>query len=203
MPDPIPSPSSPSPGSSSLRPGSPRWRSSRTLPLLLALAVLVADQWSKSWVLSHLEPGRLHPFLPGLLALQRVSNTGAAFSLFKNSVGILGLVSLAVSAAVLLWILWKPPHGLWPSLALGFLLGGAAGNGLDRWNHGAVTDFLATVPFSFPVFNLADVAINLAVACFALDQLAAFLPRRTGPGSARSRENQGSGRDVGPGGNHG
>ena len=203
MPDPIPSPSSPSPGSSSLGPRSPRWRSSRILPLLLALAVLVADQWSKSWVLSHLEPGRLHPFLPGLLALQRVSNTGAAFSLFKNSVGILGLVSLAVSAAVLLWILWKPPHGLWPSLALGFLLGGAAGNGLDRWNHGAVTDFLATVPFSFPVFNLADVAINLAVACFALDQLAAFLPRRPGPGSTRSRDSQGSGRGVGPGGNHG
>jgi signal peptidase II len=173
------------------------------VPLLLALAVLIADQWSKSWVLSHLEPGRLYPFLPGLLALQRVSNTGAAFSLFRDSVQVLAVVSLAVSAAVLLWILWKPPHGLWPSLALGFLLGGAAGNGLDRWNHGAVTDFLATVPFSFPVFNLADVAINLAVACFALDQLAAFLPRRSGPGSSRSRGRQGSGRGAGPGGSHG
>lgn len=163
------------------------------------MAVLIADQWSKSWVLSHLEPGRLHPFLPGLLALQRVSNTGAAFSLFRDSVQILGVVSLAVSAAVLLWILWIPPHGLWPRLALGFLLGGALGNGLDRWNHGAVTDFLATVPFSFPVFNLADVAINLAVACFAFDQLAAFLPPRSGPGSHRSRGSQGSGRGAGPG----
>ena len=203
MPDPIPSPATSSPDSTDPGPGSPRSRSGRALPLLLALVVLMADQWSKSWVLSHLQAGRLYPFLPGLLALQRVSNTGAAFSLFRDSVQILGVVSLAVSAAVLLWMLWKPPHGLWPTLALGFLLGGAAGNGLDRWNHGAVTDFLATVPFTFPVFNLADVAINLAVACFALDQLAAFLPRRTGPGSARSRENQGSARDVGPGGNHG
>jgi signal peptidase II len=201
--DPIPkitttSPDSPAPG-----PGTPRSRSDRGLPLLLALAVLIADQWSKSWVLSNLEPGRLYPFLPGLLALQRVSNTGAAFSLFRDSVQVLAVVSLAVSAAVLLWILWKPPHGLWPSLALGFLLGGAAGNGLDRWNHGAVTDFLATVPFSFPVFNLADVAINLAVACFALDQLAAFLPRHSGPGSSRSRGRQGSGRGAGTGGSHG
>jgi signal peptidase II len=165
--------------------------------------VLIADQWSKSWVLTHLQPGKLYPFLPGLLGLQRVSNTGAAFSLFRDSVQILGVVSLAVSAAVLLWILWKPPQGLWPRLALGFLLGGAAGNGLDRWNHGAVTDFLATLPFSFPVFNLADVAINLAVACFALDQLAVFLPRRSGPGSHRSRTSQGSGRGIGPGGSHG
>ena len=203
MPDPIPNNATTSPDSPAPGPGSPRSRSDRGLPLLLALAVLIADQWSKSWVLSHLEPGRLYPLLPGLLALQRVSNTGAAFSLFRDSVQVLAVVSLAVSAAVLLWILWKPPHGLWPSLALGFLLGGAAGNGLDRWNHGAVTDFLATVPFSFPVFNLADVAINLAVACFALDQLAAFLPRRSGPGSSRSRGRQGSGRGAGPGGSHG
>ncbi len=201
--DPIPNNATTSPDSPAPVPGRPRSRSDRGLPLLLALAVLIADQWSKSWVLSNLEPGRLYPFLPGLLALQRVSNTGAAFSLFRDSVQVLALVSLAVSAAVLLWILWKPPHGLWPSLALGFLLGGAAGNGLDRWNHGAVTDFLATVPFSFPVFNLADVAINLAVACFALDQLAAFLARRSGPGSSRSRGRQGSGRGAGPGGSHG
>jgi signal peptidase II len=203
MPEPIPSTATATPDSTPVGPGTPRSRSGRALPLLLALAVLVADQWSKSWVLSHLPAGRQYPFLPGLLALQRVSNTGAAFSLFRDSVQILGVVSLAVSAAVLLWILWKPPHGLWPSLALGFLLGGAAGNGLDRWIHGAVTDFLATVPFSFPVFNLADVAINLAVACFALDQLADFLPRRSGPGSPRSRRSQGSGRGAGPGGSHG
>ena len=98
-------------------PGSPRNRPGRALPLLLALAVLGADQASKAWVISHLAPGRLQPFLPGLLALQRVSNTGAAFSLFQDSVQILGLVSLLVSAGVLLWILLNPPHGIWPSLA--------------------------------------------------------------------------------------
>jgi hypothetical protein len=53
------------------------------------------------------------------------------------------------------------------------------------------------------VFNLADVAINLAVACFALDQLATFLPRRSGPGSSRSRGKQGSGRGAGLDDSHG
>jgi len=203
MPGSIPTPIPDAPRSSPALSGPPPPRSSRGLPLLLALGVLVADQLSKAWVLSHLPAGTVHPFLPGLLALQRVSNTGAAFSLFTDSVQILGVVSVAVSAGLLLWILWKPPHGRWPSLALGFLLGGAAGNGLDRLIHGAVTDFLATVPFAFPVFNLADVAINLAVACFAIDQLAAVLPRRSGRARQRSRRMPASETGEGPAGRHG
>jgi signal peptidase II len=66
----------------------------------------------------------------------------------------------------------RPPERTRQALALGLLLGGAAGNGLDRWRLGSVVDFLALVPVPFPVFNLADVAINLAVVAFVLDLLA-------------------------------
>jgi signal peptidase II len=134
--------------------------------MALALAVLALDQLTKFWALNHLAPGRAVPFWPGLLDLLLVRNTGAAFSLFTNAPRVLGLVSLAVSAGVLVWLLRRPPRGPWEGLALGFLLGGALGNGLDRWRLGAVIDFLALVPIAFPVFNLADVAINLAVLCF-------------------------------------
>jgi len=115
--------------------------------------------------------------VPGLLNLQLVSNTGAAFSLFTGAPKLLGLVSLVVSAAVLFWILRQPLTGPWQSLGFGFLLGGAVGNGLDRWRIGAVVDFLALVPIQFPVFNLADVAINLAVLCFLVHLTR---PRRSG-----------------------
>jgi len=54
---------------------------------------------------------------------------------------------------------------------MGLLLGGAIGNGLDRWRLGSVVDFLEFVPIAFPVFNVADVAINLAVACLVIDLL--------------------------------
>ena len=57
-------------------------------------------------------------------------------------------------------------------LALGFLLGGTIGNGIDRWRLGHVTDFLELVPIQFPIFNWANVAINLAVLCFAIDAFA-------------------------------
>ncbi|MFM9071915.1 MAG: signal peptidase II [Cyanobium sp.] len=140
----------------------------RRLALAVALLVVVADQLSKRWALDHLPPGQSQGFLPGLLNLQLVSNTGAAFSLFTGAPQLLGLVSLLASGAVLVWILRQPLHGRWESLGLGFLLGGALGNGLDRWRIGSVVDFLALVPIQFPVFNLADVAINLAVLCLVV-----------------------------------
>jgi signal peptidase II len=140
----------------------------RQLSLAVALAVVAADQLSKFWALRHLSPGRPTPFWPGLLNLQLVRNTGAAFSLLTGAPHLLGLVSFGVSAGVVVWILRRPLRGPWESLALGFLLGGALGNGLDRWRLGAVIDFLAFVPMAFPVFNLADVAINLAVLCFVV-----------------------------------
>lgn len=149
-------------------PPPPRVAFWRRLALALSLGVVALDQLSKHWALTHLSPGRAEAFWPGLLQLQLVRNTGAAFSLFTGLPWLLGVVSLVVSVGVLLWILRRPSRGPWESLALGFLLGGALGNGLDRWRLGAVVDFLALEPISFPVFNLADVAINLAVLCYLL-----------------------------------
>jgi signal peptidase II len=80
-------------------------------------------------------------------------------------------VSLLVSIGIAVWIQRQEQLTLTRSLGVGLLLGGALGNGLDRWRLGYVVDFLALVPVSFPVFNLADVAINLAVLCFAIELL--------------------------------
>ena len=145
---------------------------------LVALLVVVIDQASKLWAVNALPFAQEIPFLPGLLQFCRVNNTGAAFSLFSGSTPVLALVSLAVGVGVALLLLRQPPTKPLPALALGFLLGGAVGNGIDRWRLGAVIDFLEFVPISFPVFNVADVAINLAVLCFVIDLLAGL--RREG-----------------------
>ncbi|MEB3331228.1 MAG: signal peptidase II [Synechococcaceae cyanobacterium] len=141
----------------------------------MAAGVIGLDQFSKLWAVETLRQGQIRPLLPGLLQLQRVSNTGAAFSLFSQSTLMLALVSGAVSLGIILWILMRPPQRFWPALALALLLAGAAGNGIDRWRLGAVIDFLEFVPIHFPIFNLADIAINAAVACFLIDLIA--LPR--------------------------
>ncbi|MEB3262874.1 MAG: signal peptidase II [Synechococcus sp.] len=141
------------------------------LGLAAAALVLALDQLSKHWAVTHLADGQVHPFLAGVLQLRLVYNTGAAFSLFTGSTAALGLVSFLVALGLVVWLLSQPRMGPWQLAGCSVLLGGALGNGLDRWRLGAVVDFLEFVPVSFPVFNLADVAINVAVACFALDLL--------------------------------
>ena len=101
----------------------------------------------------------------------------AAGVLLWNLRGILielfGSVVIAVALSSLVSSL-EQRLGLrrWQALGVGLLLGGAIGNGLDRWRLGTVVDFLEFVPFQFPIFNLADAAINLAVAALAIDVLA-------------------------------
>ena len=135
----------------------------------LSVLMVVLDQLSKHWARGALIPGEPMPFVPGVLQLTLVRNTGAAFSLFRESSLLLGLLSFAVAVGVSIWIWREARRGLWMGLALGFLLGGTIGNGIDRWRLGHVTDFLELVPIQFPIFNWADIAINLAVLCFAID----------------------------------
>lgn len=146
-------------------------RAARRITLLIAASVVTLDQLSKAWAVAHLPAGVIRPWLPGVLAHQLVYNRGAAFSMLSNAQPLLALISAAVVIALGLWLLRQSQMSRLQMLAIGLLLGGAAGNGIDRWRTGAVVDFLALVPIDFPVFNLADVAINLAVACFAIDLL--------------------------------
>ena len=148
-----------------------RSRRLQTLSLILAVLVVLVDQLSKAWVEAALPPGVVRRWLPGVMDLQLVYNRGAAFSLFSGATTLLALISAAVAIVLVVWLLsLRQPRPL--QLTAGaLLLGGTVGNGLDRWRFGAVVDFLALVPIDFPVFNLADVAINLAVICFALDLL--------------------------------
>ena len=140
--------------------------------LLISFFLVLVDQLSKSWARQQLDFGMAKTFIPGLLQLRLVNNTGAAFSLFSDSTALLGVLSLGVAMGLLIWLWRSQPMHIWQGLALAFLLGGTIGNGLDRWRLGHVTDFLELLPINFPIFNAADIAINVAVICFGIDALA-------------------------------
>ena len=137
---------------------------------LTALVVVVSDQLSKLWALQQLRGGSVMPLLPGLLQQRLVFNTGAAFSVLEGNAIGLGVVSAAVAVGLVFWIQTSGPLSRWQSLGLGLLLGGAIGNGLDRWRIGMVVDFLEFVPIHFPVFNLADAAITVGIGAYILAQ---------------------------------
>ncbi len=141
----------------------------RSTTLSIAAAIVLIDQLSKAALSAVLVDGKTMTAIPGILSLQLVHNSGAAFSLFSRSTELLGYLSLLVSVGILVWIGRQRAIPLWQGLATACLLGGTLGNGLDRWRLGYVVDFLALVPINFPIFNGADIAINLAVLCFGLD----------------------------------
>ena len=137
--------------------------------LFISTLVLISDQATKYLIVNNLDYNSSIFFLENILNFRLVHNTGAAFSLFSGATFVLGLISFIVSFILIIIIWKKSPFSLFKGIGFALLLGGSLGNGIDRWKLGYVIDFLEIVPFRFPIFNLADAAINLAVIFLLLD----------------------------------
>ena len=138
---------------------------------LISTSVIFVDQLSKFWVVKTLSGKQSITVIPNVLNIRLVKNTGAAFSLLQDSTYLLGILSLVVSLGLIVWIWRSKPLPILKGLGLSFLLGGCIGNGLDRWLLGYVNDFIELVPINFPIFNGADIAINLAVLCLIIENM--------------------------------
>lgn len=145
------------------------------LAYALAIAVIIADQASKAWVvrLPILGEG-LSRDVWGPLRLTLVENRGISFGLFQSDAGwgrwaLIGF-SLAVAIGLAVWV-GRAGRPL-VAAAVGLIIGGAIGNGIDRLRLGHVVDFIDVQALHFPwVFNLADSAINIGIALLLLDSL--------------------------------
>lgn len=145
---------------------------------IAALIGLVLDRLTKflvTYTLLLTIPPQTIPLVPGVFHLTYVVNTGAAFSLFNQGVGWLRWLSLAVSVALLVIAWFGPSWTRWEQAGYGFILSGALGNGIDRFVLNQVVDFLDFRLINFPIFNLADVFINVGIGCLLV---AAFRPPR-------------------------
>lgn len=143
----------------------------------VAIISLFLDQLTKYWVVQHFQIAETQPLWSGVFHLTYVRNTGAAFSLFTGKVEWLRWLSLVVSLGlVALGLGWFGLLNTFEQLGWGFVLGGAVGNGIDRFFSGSVVDFLDFRLIQFPVFNVADVSINLGIICLLI---AAFYPTQT------------------------
>ena len=139
--------------------------------LIISSIIVLADQASKFFVLNFLELGTDYSFIPYLIQFKLVRNHGAAFSIFSNYPEILGIVSFLVSIALIVVIIQQSSKGIVENLWISFLLGGSIGNGIDRWHYGYVIDFIKLIPINFPIFNIADISINIAVILLARNYL--------------------------------
>ena len=148
----------------------------RRAQILIALVVVVLDQVVKALVRARLEYGESVVVIPGLLNMTRVHNTGAAFGMldpidfpFKGLVMI--LVPLAALAALTIYAATLDLEQRLSRIGLSFVIGGAAGNLIDRVTAGYVLDFVDFYQgaWHFWAFNVADAAVNVGVGFMLLD----------------------------------
>jgi signal peptidase II len=146
--------------------------------ILTAVVTLVADQASKLWLLNGFDLARkgvvkVMPFFDLVLAW----NIGISFGWLQNDSQSAQIALMAVKAiAVVALAIWMARSHTWlATVALGLIIGGAIGNGIDRFAYGAVVDFalfhieIAGNTYNWYVFNLADVAIVAGVAALLYD----------------------------------
>jgi signal peptidase II len=140
----------------------------RVAPLLGAALVAALDQWIKRLVV---EARPDFTVIPGLFSVIYGTNTGVAFGLFRDFPLGVTLLGLVLFAGILIYIIRAAPtaDGL-ERAGLALLLGGAAGNLIDRFRRGYVVDYLDVYvgEYHWPAFNLADSAITVSVGLLVL-----------------------------------
>jgi signal peptidase II len=140
----------------------------------IAVGVFLIDQGVKSLVEGSMRVGQSISLVPGLLDITFIKNDGGAFGILGGS-RLLLLAGSAVAVVVVFWMLFSGKPTRLATIGCGLILGGAAGNLLDRLASGEVTDY---VHFSFwYIFNAADAAIVVGVGLLLLS---ALRPERTG-----------------------
>lgn len=136
--------------------------------LIVALSVVVLDQLSKYWILYEFLGQNSYVPMSEIFNVVRAWNTGVSFSMLNNygNLGVWILSALAI-VIVLLLVGWlKNEKNRLVQIALGFIMGGALGNVIDRLRFGAVFDFLDfhVNDVHWPAFNLADSFICVGAA---------------------------------------
>ena len=138
-----------------------------SLSVLIMALVVGFDQLTKHLVRSYIS---LYESIPpnGFFRLIHAENTGAAFSIFQNSIPIL-IVASSVALIFIAWLALSHRASFlettWGRIGLGLAAGGTLGNLIDRAYYGFVTDFLKAGPW--PAFNIADSAVVVGMILIA------------------------------------
>jgi signal peptidase II len=151
---------------------------------VVAFLAVILDRLTKNWVVGVYKSWPLEtvidsktgeivyrhslPLIQTIFHFTYVTNDGGAFSILSGRVDLLRWLSLAVSLALIVFALIGPVLNLWEQLGYGLILGGAIGNGIDRFILSYVIDFLDFRLINFAVFNIADSCISIGIVCLLI-----------------------------------
>lgn len=156
--------------------------------IILAILIAAADQLSKYIVVKNIRPNEMIPVIDNFFYLTFIRNEGAAFSILQNG-RLFFLILTPVIAVFLIYFLMKSKSSFL-KLSLAMILGGAAGNYIDRLLIGSVTDFFSFRFGSYPfaIFNVGDAIITIGTCLLAVYLIFIYKePDKKGP----KRKNEG------------
>ena len=136
--------------------------------IALFLVFLAADQAVKLWVVQHLALYESAPLLPGFLELRYIQNTGGGWSILSDYTWLLSILTALIMLVLLYLLLRRIVRHPLGRTACVLLLAGGCGNLIDRLRLGYVVDMFNFQFISYPVFNVADIAVVIGMILAAV-----------------------------------
>ncbi|WP_238457490.1 signal peptidase II [Alkalihalobacterium alkalinitrilicum] len=133
---------------------------------VIALVIILLDQWTKWIVVQSMEIGERISLIENFLYFTSHRNQGAAFGILQGQMWFFYIITVIVVGFIVYYIQKEAKSSWLLGISLGLILGGAIGNFIDRVFRGEVVDFIDTFIFTynFPIFNVADSALCVGVA---------------------------------------
>ena len=138
-----------------------------TIPLTIVL-LIVLDQLVKWAVVSNIKLGEVKGFVPSIMSLTYLQNTGAAFSILENQQWLFTIITLLVIGGAIWYLIKNIKGSFWLISGLTLIIAGGLGNFIDRLRQGFVVDMFQFDFINFAVFNVADTYLTFGVLIMLL-----------------------------------
>lgn len=138
-----------------------------TIPLTIVL-LIVLDQLVKWTIVSNIKLGEVKGFIPSIMNLTYLQNTGAAFSILENQQWLFTIITLLVIGGAIWYLIKNIKGSFWLISGLTLIIAGGLGNFIDRLRQGFVVDMFQVDFINFAVFNVADTYLTFGVLIMLL-----------------------------------
>ena len=138
-----------------------------TIPLTIVL-LIVLDQLVKWTIVSNIKLGEVKGFIPSIMSITYLQNTGAAFSILENQQWLFTIITLLVIGGAIWYLIKNIKGSFWLISGLTLIIAGGLGNFIDRLRQGFVVDMFQVDFINFAVFNVADTYLTFGVLIMLL-----------------------------------
>ena len=136
----------------------------RKVSILISILLLIAlDQAVKWYVVKAIPLGGMRTFIPKVVSLTYLKNSGAAFSMLENQQWFFAIITLIAMGAAFVYLYRHIKGSLWLLLGLSLIISGGIGNFIDRVRQGFVVDMFHLDFMNFAIFNVADIYLTVGV----------------------------------------